>query len=501
MSDAEDGASGGQKKNRPRAPVLDLTAQEVKSLEAAPNEAISADAREQEVPAGEQTEFASSAATANEAEQPVDPIIGTPVQGDPETETNPATSQPLPVREEPARRRRGVFPALLSGAVAGGAVAAALASLLPQRPAIPPPQSDRPEIVSRLQALEAQATQAAARPAPTLEPRLDEIAARARAGDDALLAVRALEQRIGELEAKVANLPATTPAPPATVTPQPSDDAAVQALAARISPLEAADRTSEAELKTLQTTIAELRTQAQQALQAAGAAQSGAQKAVADVGTVVAVATGELQKVAQRMQALEAALPQIQAKLAAATAPDNDREARLAAVAQSLRLSVERGEPFAAELAAATALSADAALTAALQPFAASGVPSNAALARELDALGAAPREPASESKSTGVIDRLQASASKLVRVQRTDEPAAGASPPASGDAFGTMRAAARRGDLPAALEAAKTLQPQQAAVLQPWLQKVQARLAALDAARKLTQQSLQRLSAGKAPQ
>ena len=161
-----------------------------------------------------------------------------------------------------------------------------------------------------------------------------------------------------------------------------------------------------------------------------------------------------------------------------------DRAGRLAFVAVALRAAVERGEPFAQELAAVQTAGAGRARSAPLEPFAASGVPRAAALARELSQLtgpmlaaaGGAPRE-------GGFIDRLQANAERLVRIRPINE--------APGDDPATVIGARRRegGAWRSCRRAGRTRQPagrgaRAGARLDQ--QRAQAQTAALAAARKL---------------
>src|SRR5260370_40722455 len=95
-----------------------------------------------------------------------------------------------------------------------------------------------------------------------------------------------------------------------------------------------------------------------------------------------------------------------------AGAQNPDRSGRSAVAATALSATVERGHPFTAELAAAKSLAADPNLLALLEPFAATGVPTTAALANELSALipsllaaaGPAPRD-------GSLLEKLQANA------------------------------------------------------------------------------------------
>ena len=88
-----------------------------------------------------------------------------------------------------------------------------------------------------------------------------------------------------------------------------------------------------------------------------------------------------------------------------------------------LDVSVRLGEPFTAALAAAKALAPDPDVLKPLDDFAASGVPNAASLSRELLTLVPKLTPPAQENATTGtgIVDRLQAGAAKLVRIERTD--------------------------------------------------------------------------------
>ena len=114
----------------------------------------------------------------------------------------------------------------------------------------------------------------------------------------------------------------------------------------------------------------------------------------------------------------------MEAQLAGRSGGDGaDRSLRLVVVASTLNAAVERGAPFAAELAAAQAAAPDAKALAALEPFAKSGVPSTAALARELTALmPALAKAVGTSSRDGGILDRLKANAEKIVRVRPIDE-------------------------------------------------------------------------------
>ena len=105
------------------------------------------------------------------------------------------------------------------------------------------------------------------------------------------------------------------------------------------------------------------------------------------------------------------------------TAPD--QIARAATLALALRSAVERGGPFAAELAAARSLRLDERALASLEPFAATGLPTPNELFRSLSALVPELRRLSlPPSRELGYLDRLQASAVKMLNIRPVrDEP------------------------------------------------------------------------------
>jgi len=155
---------------------------------------------------------------------------------------------------------------------------------------------------------------------------------------------------------------------------------------------------------------------------------------------------------------------------------------RVAAIATLLRAAIERGDPFTSELAAAQALAANPTALAPLQAFAASGAPTAAVLARELLALAPSLlNEAATPARDAGFLERLQASAEKLVRVRPVDE--APGDDPAAVVARIEVRAA--QADLAGALaELAKLPAPLRARA-QGWIAKAQARTAAVEASQR----------------
>ena len=277
-------------------------------------------------------------------------------------------------------------------------------------------------LATRVGELEAQVRELTARPAPVPESRMAELAARTASADQALRQVKDIEARVAKAETALA-----APRPPG-----PSGAPGAERLAA-----------VDATLKSLSETLADLRKRVEDNAAATQAARDTAMQSSGASSAVAADVGGEIAAVSRRIDAIDAAMKGAQA--AQAAKPDMDRPARFASAALALRTAAERGEPYAAELAVVKQLVDDPARLTPLEPFAASGLPSTDALARELASTVQTQAPPASTNgQNTGMFDRLQASASKLVRVRPADE----AVRENSGDPAATAKAAAMRGDI-----------------------------------------------------
>jgi hypothetical protein len=228
--------------------------------------------------------------------------------------------------------------------------------------------------------------------------------------------------------------------------------------------------------------------QADTALNAADAAKSTSEAAGKDQ-----VRRTDIEPLAARIVALESAVK----GLVAATAPlasagANDRAARLSVAAEALRAAVERGAPYQAELRAVQSLGVDQKATAALEPLAASGVPSAAALGRELAALAPALQD-ASEPRSgeTTFLDRLKSNAQNLVRITPLNAPPNN-EPRAVVD---RIRFDAAHGDIEAALTDLKALPDAAKPLAEAWSKKATSREAALAASRQIAADTLAALA------
>lgn len=342
-------------------------------------------------------------------------------------------------------------------------------------------------LAARLAILEMNVRDLAAKPAPAgLDQRaLADLAARVGASEQAMGRLAELDNRVARTEqglGRVADLDArVAKAEQAAAAPRtaPPD----QALVGRVAALEAATRP----LAELAQRIEAASTAARDAKTRADAAFDAAQKNAAPPAALAADRK-EIEALAARVAALEQSAKNAEEKIArAALTAGADRAGRLAFVAVALRSAVERGEPFAQELAAVRPLVPDAAALAPLEPFAATGVPRAATLARELSQLTVPMLNAAGTVPREGILDRLQQSAERLVRIRPINE--------APGDDPATMvaraEAKATHGDLSGALAELSRLPDAVRAPAQAWIKKAEAQIAALAAARGLAENAV----------
>jgi hypothetical protein len=261
------------------------------------------------------------------------------------------------------------------------------------------------------------------------------------------------------------------------------------ALGNRIGGVEAQAKSLGNDVAALQRRLDEIAASGQSAAKQADTALNAAEaaKSASEAANKMEVQRGDLDAVASRIMALESAVK----GLAAATAPV-DRAARFTIAAEALRAAVERGTPYQAELAALGALGVDQKATAPLEPFAASGVPSTAALAHELDALTPALQQASEpESGDATFLGRLKANAEKLVRVTPAGAPA-GNDPAA---VLARIRFDAAHGDIAAALAAIDALPDSAKSLAAAWGKKAAACEAALAASRQIASDALTALA------
>jgi hypothetical protein len=277
---------------------------------------------------------------------------------------------------------------------------------------------------------------------------------------------------LDEVAGRVAKLEATGAAPP--------QGAGDSALAARVAALET-------EVKTMAEAVGVLGRRSDEALAVGREARVRADAGAAELSELAqkppaAIDRSEFEALANRVAAVEQSEK---------TAARGDRAVRLALAATALNAAVERGDAFAAELATVKALGADPKLVATLEPFARAGVPTAATLARQFSALAPALLQASEPPPPEGVLGRLQLNAEKLVRIRRLDE-----APGSDGAAIvARSEAKAARGDLAGAAAELGDLPPNARAPAEAWIKGAQARIAAIDASRRLAADALSGLS------
>src|SRR5579883_452182 len=260
-------------------------------------------------------------------------------------------------------------------------------------------------------------------------------------------------------------------------------------LARRITAQDAQTRALNDTLNALNRRLDAIAANAQTAQNQAAAAISAAD-AVKSAGQSNAQRS-DIDALVSRIAAVESAVKTLSDAVAHPTASP-DPAARLTIAAQALRGALERGAAYDPELKAVQALGADHDATAALAPFAATGLPQADTLAHELGRLVPALQQatqPASTDHS--FLGRLQATAKKLVRITPVDAPPG--NDPAS--VITRISVDAERGDIPAALKDVAALPEAAKSLTADWVKKAQAREAALAASRKIALDALAALS------
>ena len=288
----------------------------------------------------------------------------------------------------------------------------------------------------------------------------------------------------------VVGWPAETAAP---VANPPAYAAAIDTLTSRLDDIEARSARSAAEapgpavaarLEALEKSLAALRAEI-------AGARAQSEKLAAELNAVKsaprqAAAPQDIAAINERLGQIERASRAAIAK--ADNKPADDTALRRVVAASMLDVSVRQGEPFAAALAAAKSLAPDPDALKPLDDFAAAGVPSAASLSRELLTLVPKLSPPAPENATTGsgIVDRLQAGAAKLVRIERTD--AVGND---RGAVVARVMAAALRDDYAGARRELNTLAPGDRTAAQAWLDKANERDAALSASRHFAAEAM----------
>ena len=287
------------------------------------------------------------------------------------------------------------------------------------------------------------------------------------------------------------------PAVPATPAPPQVSAAAVDDLAARIAGLET--KTSKpaapspdpaaARLDAVEKSLASLRgelTGLRAQSEKLAAAVNDVRSAPRETGSPL-----DLSAVNERIAQLERATRAQNSEIAQESAkPVDDLPLRRIVAAALLDVLVRVGDPYTAALAAARSLTDNADMLKPLDGFAEKGVPNPAMLCRQLLTLVPKLSPPAAENPTAGLVDRLQAGAAKLVRIERTDGVGND-----RGAVVARVTAAALRNEYAEARRELNTLEPADRAAAQAWIDKADARDAALAASRKFAADAMATLA------
>jgi hypothetical protein len=282
---------------------------------------------------------------------------------------------------------------------------------------------------------------------------------------------------------------------PAAVSPAAQQNAAaIDGLTTRVAGLEAkagrliADPRTEALEKSVATLRGELAaTQAQgEKLASALNEVKSAPRADGAVSPDLSAFAERLGKIENQMRAQSAEIAQQGSKINEAQSADakaaGDMPWRRVLAAVLLDVLVRVGDPYPTALATAKSLTPNPDALKPLEPFAEKGVPNAYSLSKELLAVvpKLTPAQPTTATTGTGIVDRLQAGAAKLVKIERTDTVGTD-----RGAVVARITAAALRNDFNEARRELKTLSPEDRAAAQGWLERADARDAALAASRQ----------------
>jgi hypothetical protein len=463
------GATGPAGRRR-RPPTIELTATEVEAAAA------------REAPRPDPPDPAESRAA------PAEPPPGAAAQGEPSpgpvlAEPPPATARPNPAEanhaaaqpdlqpEEPwhaaARARVAAWIAseqrrpFVAGGIAGAAAILLVVAVFWAAGVFATRDGSADALAARLVSLEAQVRELANRPAPAPQ------AIDTKVLDD-------LAARLGKIE---------------TVVSAPRTDSA---LTNRVTGIEGAMRPIADAVTDLSRRIDNAAAAARDArsrADAAAAAASAAEQKAAERAGEPRVARSDVEALANRIAALEKSTKSMGDELTRRAAEDaGDRVERAAIAAEALRAAIERGDPYFSELATLRALGVEPKSLAALEPFAAAGVPRPDALADELKALTPAMLQAArGTTRESGILDKLRASAERLVRIRRVGD-AAGDDPER---VIARIEVKAANADLAGPLDEMAKLPEAVRAPAAAWMHKAEARGAAITAGRRLAAEAL----------
>jgi hypothetical protein len=286
----------------------------------------------------------------------------------------------------------------------------------------------------------------------------------------AVPAPQANSAAIDDLAARLASVEVRASKPAAVAAPDPAAAARVDAL--------------EKSMSALRGELANQRAQSDKLAAAISEAKSAPREAAPppDLSAI----NGRIAQIERAVRAQSAEITRESGK------PADDVPLRRIVAASLLDVLVQTGDPYPAAIAAAKTLAPNPDALKPLEGFAASGVPNANSLSRELLTLvpKLSPPAPDNSTTGTGIVDRLQAGAAKLVRIERSD--AVGSD---RGAIVSRVTAAALRNDFAEARRELKALAPADRAAAQAWLDKADARDAALAASRQFAADAMATLA------
>jgi hypothetical protein len=280
------------------------------------------------------------------------------------------------------------------------------------------------------------------------------------------------------------------PVQPAAAPPA-LNAAAIDDLTARIAGLESkvgkpvADPAAASRVEGLEKSLAALRAQGDKLASALNDVKSAPRADGAPSPDLSAI-DQRIAKVESQMRAQSAEIVQQGSRIAetkpADGKPADDLPLRRVVASALLDVLVRIGDPYPVALAAAKALAPNPDVLKPLDSFADKGVPNANRLSTELLALvpKLLPAKPENALTGSGVLERLQTGAAKLVTIERTDTVGND-----RGAVVARITAAALRNDSNEARRELKTLEPADRAAAQAWLERADARDAALAASRQ----------------
>jgi hypothetical protein len=281
--------------------------------------------------------------------------------------------------------------------------------------------------------------------------------------DAATASVAALNERLAKIESSIAKTPASDPGISERLS---AADNAVKSLGIALTALNKRSDEVATRADAADKAITELRDSVQGLSRNTSASPSPA----------------DIEALQKRLTTLEQA----------ARSTTGDKAARLALTAAALRDAVIRGVPFNAELEEARALGADEKHLAPLAPFEASGVPSAATLAQELRAsIPALIKASGGQAPGGDFLDRLQANASKLVRIRPLGAPVGDD----SSAVLARIEVETAHADIDGALADLGKLDATTRALARDWIAKAQSRQAAITAARQFAADTMHALA------